>query len=200
VAGVYPPATAAIVSIELNACPVHYIFIYFAHVLSKNTFILALKLHDFSDAIQTFAYFHPGNANVTLQNCCIYGNSGAGSASAQLTARMVSVNEIIVVQGGETLNAIKMVGQPPLPDPYASVPLPNFSGATSAWQASAIASGRACDWLFESLRGVECFPARRLKRTRPSLKVTPPLAAPQGMDLAWARAATASKTNACFFR
>ncbi len=74
-----------------------------------------------------------GNANVALQNCDIYGNSGASDAlevsgSAQLTARMVSVNGNIVVQGGGTLNAIKMVGQPRLPDPYASVPLPNFSG------------------------------------------------------------------------
>lgn len=74
-----------------------------------------------------------GNANVTLNNCDIYGNSGASNAlevsgSAQLTARMVSVNGNIVVQGGGTLNAIQMAGQARLPDPYQSVPLPSFSG------------------------------------------------------------------------
>ncbi|MBL1255386.1 MULTISPECIES: TadE/TadG family type IV pilus assembly protein [Methylocystis] len=74
-----------------------------------------------------------GNANVTLQSCDIYGNSGASDAlqvsgSAQLSARMVSVNGNIAVQGGGTLNAIQLTGQPRLPDPYESLPLPSFSG------------------------------------------------------------------------
>lgn len=77
-----------------------------------------------------------GNADVTLKNCDIYGNSGASYAldvggSAKLKVDTVRVHGGIRVQGSGILESQRrLTNQPRLPDPYESVALPEI-GACS---------------------------------------------------------------------
>lgn len=77
-----------------------------------------------------------GTASVTLNNCSMYSNSNSASAvsvSGSSTVSALSVDAVGGISGTNNITASQGIAsnQPAIVDPYATLPLPAFSGCDS---------------------------------------------------------------------